>query len=281
MRRQHTPVVPRKPKKGRFRLFATSALLMSTALAARPTPAHAQAASVSRPAGELRFDIAAGPLDAALRAFEAASGISVDVKLPADTVTMMHSPGVSGVFTLEDALNGLLDGTSLMATFDTGSVVTVEVRGARESVEVTGHLPRVESPRYATPLSSTPQTIQVISQSVMAEQGAFTLSDALRNVPGITMQAGEGGGASNTTGDMFNMRGFNAANSLFVDNVRDDGLISRDVFNLEQVEVFLGPTGTDVGRGNAAGYINMATKIPTPAAPYPGLCRPARRRTFA
>ncbi len=47
----------------------------------------------------------------------------------------------------------------------------------------------------------------------------------MRNVPGITMQAGEGGGASNTTGDMFNMRGFSANNSLFVDDVRDDGLV--------------------------------------------------------
>jgi catecholate siderophore receptor len=81
-------------------------------------------------------------------------------------------------------------------------------------------------------------------------------------VPGITLQAGEGGGASNTAGDMFNMRGFNAANSLFVDNVRDDGLISRDVFNLEQVEVYMGPTGSDVGRGTAAGYVNMQTKTP-------------------
>ena len=57
-------------------------------------------------------------------------------------------------------------------------------------------------------------------------RGATTLSDALRNVPGITLQAGEGGGASNTAGDMFNLRGFNASNSLFVDGVRDDGLIS-------------------------------------------------------
>ena len=72
----------------------------------------------------------------------------------------------------------------------------------------------------------------------MSEQGSFTLSDAMRNVPGITLQAGEGGGASGTAGDMFNMRGFSAANSLFVDNVRDDGLITRDVFNLEQVEVY-------------------------------------------
>jgi catecholate siderophore receptor len=243
--------------------------MMGTALSARPAPAHAQTAAVTRPAGEMRFDIPAGPLDAALRALEAASGVSVDVRLPADTVGMMHSPGVSGVFDLASALERLLDGTSLMATY-TGSVVTVEVRGARESVEVTGQLPRVESPKYATPLSSTPQTIQVIPQSVMTEQGTFTLSDALRNVPGITMQAGEGGGASNTTGDMFNMRGFNAANSLFVDNVRDDGLISRDVFNLEQVEVYLGPTGTDVGRGNAAGYVNMSTKVPTPVAAYGG-----------
>ena len=76
------------------------------------------------------------------------------------------------------------------------------------------------------------------------------------------MQAGEGGGASSTAGDMFNMRGFNASNSLFVDNVRDDGLMSRDVFNLEQVEVFMGPTGSDVGRGTAAGYVNMQTKTP-------------------
>ena len=89
-----------------------------------------------------------------------------------------------------------------------------------------------------------------------------TLSEALRNVPGITLQAGEGGGASSTAGDMFNMRGFNASNSLFVDNVRDDGLVSRDVYNLEQVEVFMGPTGSDVGRGTAAGYVNMQTKMP-------------------
>ena len=84
----------------------------------------------------------------------------------------------------------------------------------------------------------------------------------LRNVPGISLQAGEGGGASNTSGDMFNLRGFSANNSLFVDGVRDDGLMSRDVFNLEQVEVFMGPTGSDVGRGNAAGYVNMQTKTP-------------------
>ena len=47
-----------------------------------------------------------------------------------------------------------------------------------------------------------------------------------------------------------------------MDGVRDDGLISRDVFNLEQIEVFMGPTGSDVGRGTAAGYVNMQSKTP-------------------
>ena len=126
----------------------------------------------------------------------------------------------------------------------------------------------VSSPKYTQPLRDVPQTIDVISQSVMAAQGVTTLSEALRNVPGITMQAGEGGGSSNTSGDMFNMRGFNAANSLFVDGVRDDGLVSRDVFNIEQVEVFMGPTGSDVGRGTAAGYVNMQTKAPHLAPGY-------------
>ena len=129
--------------------------------------------------------------------------------------------------------------------------------------------PTVASPKYAAPLRDIPQTIEVIPRAAMEAQGVTTLSEALRNVPGITLQAGEGGGASSTAGDMFNMRGFNASNSLFVDNVRDDGLVSRDVFNLEQVEVFMGPTGSDVGRGTAAGYVNMQTKtphLPTPAS---------------
>src|SRR6185436_5534084 len=131
-----------------------------------------------------------------------------------------------------------------------------------EVVEVSGRAPTVSSPRYTVPLRDIAQTVALIPRAVIEEQGATTLSEALRNVPGITLQAGEGGGASSTAGDMFNMRGFNAANSLFVDNVRDDGLISRDVYNLEQVEVFMGPTGSDVGRGTAAGYVNMQTKTP-------------------
>ncbi len=267
------PVVrpSRTRRRGAHWLFATSALVMSTSLAARPAAAQPPApVPAVQPAGLIRFDIPAGALDDALRLYEATTGLAVDVRLPADTLHMMQSPGVSGMATLDGALEALLDGTALVVTGRASGVITVDLRGVSESVQVTGRLPHVASPKYATPLASTPQTIQVISQGVMNEQGAFTLSDAMRNVPGITLQAGEGGGASGTAGDMFNMRGFTAANSLFVDNVRDDGLITRDVYNLEQVEVYLGPTGADVGRGNAAGYVNMTTKAPRLGDSYTG-----------
>ena len=121
---------------------------------------------------------------------------------------------------------------------------------------------KVNTPKYTEPLVNVPQTITVIPKAVMEEQGALTLSEVLRNVPGVTMLAGEGGGSGSTAGDSFFLRGFDATNSIFVNGVRSNGLISRDVYNLEQVEVYKGPTGADTGRATAAGYVNMSTKTP-------------------
>lgn len=129
---------------------------------------------------------------------------------------------------------------------------------------------KIASPKYTKPLVDVAQTVTVVPKEVIEEQGATTLSEVLRNVPGITMQAGENGGAHSTAGDMFTLRGFDAANSIFTDGVRDDGLISRDTFNLESVEAFLGPAGSDVGRGTAAGYVNMQTKVPMIENTYAG-----------
>jgi hypothetical protein len=257
----------RKRRRGAHWLFAMSALVMSTAFAARPAAAQPPVpVPAVQPAGLIRFDIPAGPLDEALRAFEATTGLIVDVRLPADTVHMMQSPGVSGMVTLDAALDAVLDGTSLVAVSRANGVITVDLRGLAESVQVTGRLPHVASPRYATPLSETPQSIQVIPQAVLAEQGAFTLSDAMRNVPGIALQAGEGGGASGTAGDMFNMRGFSAASSLFVDNVRRRSHHARRLQSR---------TGRGLPRAHrhghrpqpTAGYVNMVTKAPQPVRP--------------
>ncbi|WP_129774973.1 TonB-dependent receptor [Peristeroidobacter soli] len=117
------------------------------------------------------------------------------------------------------------------------------------------------SPKYTQPLLDTPQTIQVIPQSVIRDRAATTLRDVLRNSPGITFQAGEGGGG--LPGDQnFSMRGSSARNSLFIDGVRDVGSYTRDSFNMQQVEVIKGPTGTMAGRSATTGAINQVTKTP-------------------
>jgi catecholate siderophore receptor len=229
-------------------------------------PQQASRATTATQTGRVQYAIPAGPLGDLLERFEQTSGVRVTLAMP--ELASLQSPGVSGLFTLQEALDQLVMGTSLTARFTAPAVASLDIAGQSESVQVTAEAPGVQSPKYSVPLRDIAQTITVIPRTVMDEQGATTLSEALRNVPGITLQAGEGGGSSNTAGDMFNMRGFNASNSLFVDGVRDDGLIARDVFNLEQVEVFLGPTGSDIGRGTAAGYVNMTTKMPHAGTDY-------------
>lgn len=117
------------------------------------------------------------------------------------------------------------------------------------------------SPKLTQPLRDTPQTITVIPEAVIKERGASNLREVLRNSPGITFQAGEGGGG--LPGDQnFTMRGFSARNSLFIDGVRDTGAYTRDAFNLESVEVIKGPTGAVAGRSATAGAINQISKTP-------------------
>jgi catecholate siderophore receptor len=119
----------------------------------------------------------------------------------------------------------------------------------------------VSSPKFTAPLIDTPQTISVIPKEVFNQQGAASLADVLGNTPGITFLAGEGGHVSGA--NSFVMRGFDVSGNIFIDGVRDNGNYSRDIYNLEQVEVVKGPAG-DNGRGTASGYINLATKSPQP-----------------
>ena len=249
-------------RRGTARLFVLGAAFAASAAGSAFSPAYGQSlglASAAQTVRMVQFNIPAGPLDAVLTAFERVAGIRATLAL--DSLASIQSPGVSGTFTVEGALQQILMGTSVTYRLTSPTDAVLELRQS-ESVQVSGSTPVVQSPKYQVPLRDIAQTVALVPREIIEEQGAVTLSDVLRNVPGITLQAGEGGGSSNTAGDMFNMRGFNASNSLFVDGVRDDGLIARDVFNLEQVEVFMGPTGSDVGRGTAAGYVNMQSKVP-------------------
>lgn len=119
---------------------------------------------------------------------------------------------------------------------------------------------KLTTQKYTVPLRDVPQTVTVLPQEVIREQGATSLRDVLRNVPGISMQAGEGGGGP--SGDNLAIRGFAARSDIFVDGFRDSagGGYTRDPFNIEQVEVAKGPASANSGRGSTGGSINIATK---------------------
>jgi len=119
---------------------------------------------------------------------------------------------------------------------------------------------RVSSPKFTEPLLNTTQTITVIKKEVLQQQAATTLTEALRNTPGITFTAGENGNTQ--SGDTVFMRGFDTQGSIYLDNVRDLGAAVRDVFNVEQIEIVKGPAGADNGRGATSGYINLSSKLP-------------------
>src|SRR5690606_34640830 len=105
----------------------------------------------------------------------------------------------------------------------------------------------------------TPKSITVVSSELIEQRGATSLVDALKSVPGITFNAGEGGAPA---GDNLKIRGSDAGSDVFVDGVRDPGSQTRDIFALEQVEVLMGPGSAYSGRGSAGGSVNLATKRP-------------------
>lgn len=239
-----------------YSAFGTQVALADEVATPKKTPAPGPVAELP-----LRhFDIAAGTLDETLRAFETAAGVDVRYSFPADMLSRIGSGGVSGTMSSNQALDQLLSGTGIDSHFDSRRVVTITMQQMVESIDVVSKSPVVSSPKFTQPVLDTPRTVTVIPDEVFTAQGATTLRDVLRNTPGITFQAGEGGGG--LPGDTFSMRGFSSGNDITVDGIREVGAYSRDAFNLEQVEVVKGPSSAVAGRGSTGGSINLVTKTP-------------------
>src|SRR5450755_2868805 len=102
------------------------------------------------------------------------------------------------------------------------------------------------------------QSTDTVDKKALAEQNLALVQDALRNVPGITLNSGEGG----AHGDSVNLRGLSIPDSFFLDGVRDIGQYQRDTFNSDSIAVLLGPASAVFGRGSTSGVINSISKQP-------------------
>ncbi len=113
------------------------------------------------------------------------------------------------------------------------------------------------SKKYTAPLRETPKSVTVITDQVIRDTGSLTLVDALRTTSGITFGAGEGG---NPAGDRPIIRGFNAESDTFIDGLRDVGSQTREIFNVERIEVSKGPGSAYTGAGSTGGSLNLISK---------------------
>ena len=109
----------------------------------------------------------------------------------------------------------------LAVALSPGLVLAAETGQTLETVTVEGEAPLRDTYKTETTsigktkqqLRDIPQSITVVNQQLMQDQGVATLKDALRNVPGITFAAGEGG----RSGDQVVIRGFSAATDTYRD----------------------------------------------------------------
>jgi len=109
--------------------------------------------------------------------------------------------------------------------------------------------------RTTTSIDKTPQSIQVLSESLIEDQAALAISDLYRSISGV----------SNNNFSTITVRGF-AQDEILYDGVKGDpyeGFAIPQLFTIEQIQVLKGPSGALYGAGEPGGVINYVTKKPT------------------
>ena len=118
---------------------------------------------------------------------------------------------------------------------------------------------RSDNPRFTEKTRDTPKTQIIIPKEVIEDSGATSFREIARATPGVTLGTGEGG---NAFGDRIFIRGFEARNDIYIDGMRDPGVVSREVFAIEQIEIVKGPSSSFGGRGTTGGLVSLQSKRP-------------------
>ncbi|QZD94669.1 TonB-dependent receptor [Qipengyuania gelatinilytica] len=105
-----------------------------------------------------------------------------------------------------------------------------------------------------TPLIDVPQAVSFITEDQLEDQSIRQLNDALRYIPGVSMESGEG------HRDEVFIRGQETTADFYIDGLRDDAQYYRSLYNIERVEVLKGANALIFGRGAGGGAINRVAK---------------------
>ena len=136
--------------------------------------------------------------------------------------------------------------------FTTSAIFTQD-----EELEVKGNVlfkDQVNSLKPPVPIINVPQSLQIVTDEDILDQGFRQLGDVVRYVPGITTTQGEG------HRDAVVIRGQRTTADFYQDGMRDDVQYYRSLYNVEQVEVLKGANALLFGRGGTGGLINRVSK---------------------
>ncbi|WP_249674767.1 TonB-dependent siderophore receptor [Pseudomonas abieticivorans] len=229
---------------------------------------------------EISFDIPAGAVDVALAQFSAAT--LANISFAPGAAQGRRSTGLHGSYSVDSGLRQLLAGSSLQAVqLADGSYTLIPVVDGAVQLDLTSISGKTAEPaggpvqgyvathssagtKTDTPLIETPQSISVITRQQMQAQGAQTVTDALRYVPGVKVEAY---GLDPKGFDWLYIRGFNGqASSDYLNGLRQQNnsyaFFRSEPYSLERIDVVRGPASSLFGQGDAGGIVNRVSKKP-------------------
>lgn len=240
---------------------------LATLLALANTSALAQRVAQTTPSS-VQIDIAVLPLAQSLN--ELARQTNLQISFPADQVAGRTAPAVSGKLTLRQALDRLLAGSGLQADVSGSTIIvtagqqvtmlsTVKVVGGIDPVVARVNPPLTIGSKEPIAQREIPNSVTVVTQQQIQSQNATTIDDAMRSVPGVTVNQFENGLTA------YYSRGF-AIRTFQIDGVPTSipssagGMGADDLIAYDRVEVLRGPAGLFNGMGTDGGIINLVRK---------------------
>ena len=136
-------------------------------------------------------------------------------------------------------------------------LTTSAIYAQDETLEVKGKVlykDQVNSLKPPVPILDVPQSVSVITDDDIRNQGFRQIGDLVRYTPGVNTSQGEG------HRDAVVFRGVRSTADFFQDGVRDDVQYYRSLYNVEQVEIIKGANALLFGRGGTGGLINRVSK---------------------
>ena len=274
---------------------ALSALM--TGAGSSGSPAQAAIAPEERTGMVRTYHIPPSPMTGALNALADQNGLhlSYDARMTRG----MRTGGLSGHYSVRDALDKLLAGTGLtyrlsasgnavlimLAQNDTGTqtdaggatLPTVEVTANAEGEQpgssqggaglggrFTGYTVDFSTPSMATkdniPILQTPANVQVVPRQVLDDQQDISVRDAIVGYVS-SVQPPSTTPDSNNYYDGFNIRGIDNI-SIFRNDLRVWEITGIETANLQSIEVLKGPAAFLFGRLEPGGIVNLVVKRP-------------------